>query len=138
MYLFQCPALGFSAKLIDSVNEASWSFPRYVISITLSTYPKNSRALPTGEHANGSNQTVDMSNVSKLIVYRTLTMTDNRAPLRSLGAISAINTVLSNISTLTPFRPMKSAIGPLVIAPIIAPKVSMEPNNEYCKKVYRR
>lgn len=33
---------------------------------------------------------------------------------------------------LTHLRPMKSAMGPIVIAPIIAPKVSMEPNNEYC------
>nr|GMD13008.1 hypothetical protein Iba_chr07aCG8860 [Ipomoea batatas]GMD18565.1 hypothetical protein Iba_chr07eCG0390 [Ipomoea batatas] len=28
------------------------------------------------------------------------------------------------------FRPTKSAIGPLVIAPTIAPNVSMEPNSE--------
>lgn len=32
---------------------------------------------------------------------------------------------------LTPFRPIKSAIRPLVIAPIIAPNVNMDPNNEY-------
>lgn len=37
---------------------------------------------------------------------------------------------------LTPFRPTKSAIGPLVIAPIIAPNVKIDPNNEYCKKPY--
>jgi len=37
-----------------------------------------------------------------------------------------------NFSELTPFRPIKSAIGPLVIAPTIAPKVKMEPNKEYC------
>lgn len=35
-------------------------------------------------------------------------------------------------ASLTPFRPIKSAIGPLVIAPIIAPKVNKEPKREYC------
>lgn len=39
---------------------------------------------------------------------------------------------------LTPLRPMKSAMGPLVIAPAIAPKVSMEPNNEYCKQTHQQ
>jgi len=34
---------------------------------------------------------------------------------------------------LTPFLPTKSAIGPLVIAPIIAPKVSKEPKSENCR-----
>lgn len=39
---------------------------------------------------------------------------------------------------LTPLRPMKSAMGPLVIAPALAPKVSMEPNNEYCKQTHQQ
>jgi len=37
-----------------------------------------------------------------------------------------------NFSELTPLRPIKSAIGPEVIAPTIAPKDKMEPNKEYC------
>ena len=37
-----------------------------------------------------------------------------------------------NFSKLTPLRPIKSARGPLVIAPTIAPKVKMDPNKEYC------
>lgn len=37
----------------------------------------------------------------------------------------------------THIRPKKSAIGPLVIAPNIAPKVSMEPKSENCMKKLR-
>jgi len=35
---------------------------------------------------------------------------------------------------ITPFRPMKSVIRPLVIAPSIAPIVTKEPNMENCHK----
>lgn len=36
------------------------------------------------------------------------------------------------IKLLTPFRPNKSAMRPLVTAPIIAPTVTIEPKIEYC------
>lgn len=38
-----------------------------------------------------------------------------------------------SVFLLTPFLPIESAIGPLVIAPNIAPKVSKEPNSENCR-----
>ena len=38
-----------------------------------------------------------------------------------------------SVFLLTPFLPIESAIGPLVIAPNIAPKVSNEPKSENCR-----